>query len=516
MKKFLRASLLCFLLLAVILTVSACLDAQTPEETTPQTTTQNVTTPEGTTPEATTPETTTPEVTTPEATTPETTTPEVTTPEVTTPEVTTPEVTTPEVTTPEVTTPEATTPEATTPEATTPEELPDPDKPEGAVLVESVNGKNAHELLTDFANAFTTTTSYDWSAEMIMSDGDFSMTQTISMKLSGSEFAFVMEMDGEAMEIYFVDDVLYMNSFGTKMRIPADSIDEVLGEDTLESFISMSQDFELSDAELAAAADVNIYLLNGEYIITVHYINEDTEMEETSVFYFNAAGELTVAKSYTDEGIAILTLYSYNKPVTVTPPADADEYIDFSQDNNAPELPETEDEIYALYESICTTLQEYESYTVDIWTADLYFSYEVAEEDKYIAFMDGESWIEQCIIDQIGYIRIDYGENIETSLNEEYLEPFASVEALLPINVLAKNDLQNLRCSYDEDWGEIVIEFEYAGKNNTLTQYKYAIEENGSYIDITVTEIIGGIEGETYSFFFVEDPTLEIKLPMGK
>ena len=351
---------------------------------------------------------------------------------------------------------------------------------------------------------------------MIMSDGDFSMTQTISMKLSGSEFAFVMEMDGEAMEIYFVDDVLYMNSFGTKMRIPADSIDEVLGEDTLESFISMSQDFELSDAELAAAADVNIYLLNGEYIITVHYINEDTEMEETSVFYFNAAGELTVAKSYTDEGIAILTLYSYNKPVTVTPPADADEYIDFSQDNNAPELPETEDEIYALYESICTTLQEYESYTVDIWTADLYFSYEVAEEDKYIAFMDGESWIEQCIINQIGYIRIDYGENIETPLNEEFLESFASVEALLPINVLAKNDLQNLRCSYDEDWGEIVIEFEYASENNTLTQYKYAIEETGSYIDITVTEIVDGIEGETYSFFFVEDPTLEIKLPMGK
>ena len=159
-------------------------------------------------------------------------------------------------TTPAGTTPEATTPGATTPTATTPQEDPDPDKPEGAVLVDSVGGKNAAELLEAFVTAFTTATSYDWSAEMTMTEEGFSMTQTISMKLSGSEFALVMGMDGENMEIYFVDDVLYMNSFGEKMQIPADSIDEILGEGALESFLYMADGFEVSDAELAEMEDV--------------------------------------------------------------------------------------------------------------------------------------------------------------------------------------------------------------------------------------------------------------------
>ena len=693
MKKTLRFSLLCCLLLAIILTASACLGTQTPAETTPQTTTQNVTTPEGTTPEATTPEATTPEATTPEETTPETTTPE------------------------------ETTPEETTPEETTPEEIPDPDKPEGAVLVESLNGKNAKELLEQFVEDFSSAQSYDCDAAMSTTVDGVQSQQFIKLQVYNGELAVRMEEDGVFSCVYFVDGTLYITADGKKIKRYANSVDEALGEGALDSLIDeFRMGLEFSNAELEAAANANIYLSNKQYIVTVHTFNEEEERNEKSMFYFNDVGELTGAACYFEGGFYMLTV-SYNKPVTITPPADADEYttlgnaavpegavavdtvngmnatqlfekfiteysastaydirismkqtfgeetmtismavmltsdavyyamaaegslvkiwvvdgtaymfsdgekikqtgvsiedvfedatfdsiigsavadipdeyytqlaeaqlyyyeglyfytitmfqagtgmtteivffdetgtvvrvvdtadgisvtqtinaygnkpvvitppedadeyIDAGATPEAPELPETEDEIYELYTSICTTMQEYESYTVDIWATGLYLSmyYEVAGEDKCLVFMDGESWIEQCIINQIGYIRIDYGENIETPLNEEFLESFASVEALLPINVLAKNDLQNLRCSYDEDWGEIVIEFEYASENNTLTQYKYAIEETGSYIDITVTEIVDGIEGETYSFFFVEDPTLEIKLPIGK
>ena len=682
MKKTLRFSLLCCLLLAVILTVSACFEAQTPEETTPQTTTQNVTTPEGTTPEA---------------------------------------------TTPEATTPEATTPEATTPETTTPEEIPDPDKPEGAVLVESLNGKNAKELLDQFVEDFSSAQSYDCDMAMSTTVDGVKSQQFMKLQVYNGELAVLMEEDGVFSCVYFVDGTLYITADGKKIKRYANSVDEALGEGALDALMDeFRMGLEFSNAELEAAVNANIYLSNNRYVVTVHTFNEEEERNETSTFYFNDAGELTGAACYFEGGFYMLSVVSYNKPVTITPPADADEYttlgnaiapegavavdtvngmnatqlfekfiteysastaydirismkqtldeetvtmsmavmltqdavyygmasegrivkiwvvdgtaymfsdgerikqtgvsiedifgdgtfdslidsvvadipdeyytqlaeaqlyyyeglyfytitmfqagtgmtteivffdetgtvvrvvdtadgISVTQTINAygnkpvvitppedadeyidagaapeapdaPELPETEDEIYELYTSICTTMQECESYTVDIWATGMYLSmyYEVAGEDKCLAFMDGESWIEQCIINQIGYIRIDYGENIETPLNEEFLESFAAVEALLPINVLAKNDLQNLRCSYDEDWGEIVIEFEYASENNTLTQYKYAIEETGSYIDITVTEIVDGIEGETYSFFFVEDPTLEIKLPIGK
>ena len=751
MKKTLRFSLLCCLLLAVILTASACLGTQTPEETTPQTTTQNVTTPEGTTPEETTPEgttpeettpeettpeettpeettpeettpeTTTPEETTPEETTPEETTPEETTPETTTPEETTPEETTPEETTPEETTPEETTPEETTPEETTPEEIPDPDKPEGAVLVDSLNGKNAKELLEQFVEDFLSAQSYDCNVAMSTTVDGVKSLQFMKLQVYNGELAVRMEEDGVFSCVYFVDGTLYITADGKKIKRYANSVDEALGEGTLDALIDeFRMGLEFSNAELEAAANANIYLSNKRYIVTVHTFNEEEERNEKSMFYFNDVGELTDVACYFEGGFYMLS-GSYNKPVTITPPADADEYttlgnvavpegavavdsvngmnatqlfekfiteysastaydirismkqtfgeetmtismavmltsdavyyamaaegslvkiwvvdgtaymfsdgekikqtgvsiedifgdgtfeslidsvvtdipdeyytqlaeaqlyyyeglyfytitmfqagtgmtteivffdetgtvvrvvdtadgisvtqtinaygnkpvvitppedadeyIDAGATPEAPELPETEDEIYELYTSICTTMQECESYTMDVWITDLYFSYKIAGEDKYLSFMDGESWIEQCIIDQIGYIRIDYGENIETSLNKEFLESFTSVEALLPINTLAKNDLQNLRCSYDEDWGEIVIEFEYAGEDNTLTQYRYAIQEDGSYIDITVTELVDGIEGDSYSFFFVEDPTLEIELPIGK
>ena len=52
-----------------------------------------------------------------------------------------PTETTPQATSPAETSSNSTTPEDTTPEETTPQEDPDPDKPEGAVLVDSVGGK---------------------------------------------------------------------------------------------------------------------------------------------------------------------------------------------------------------------------------------------------------------------------------------------------------------------------------------------------------------------------------------
>ena len=422
-------------------------------------------------------------------------------------------------TTPAGTTPEATTPGATTPTATTPQEDPDPDKPEGAVLVDSVGGKNAAELLEAFVTAFTTATSYDWSAEMTMTEEGFSMTQTISMKLSGSEFSLVMGMDGENMEIYFVDDVLYMNSFGEKMQIPADSIDEILGEGALESFLYMADGFEVSDAELAAAADAKIYRLDNKYIVTLHYTNEDTGLEETSKYYFNATGEMTEAESISDAGYALMTVHSYNKPVEINPPADADEYapMEGAGGDTPVILPEDEDAIYALYADLCTTLQECEYMSVYISILETYFvTYEVAGEDKHISMIDEESTVDQYLIDNVGYVSIDYSESLEVPVDDDFLGSFAAIESLFPINAIAKKELQNLRCSYDADWDEILIEFDYSDENNTTLQYKYALAADGSYVDVTVTELIDGVEEGTYSYYFEEDPDLEIQIHVGK
>lgn len=419
-------------------------------------------------------------------------------------------------TTPTATTPQTTTPQATTPAATTPAEEPDPDKPEGATLVNSVNGKNAAALIEAFATAFTTATSCDWSGEMTMTEDDFSMTQTISMKLSGDEFSFVTGMDGEVMEVYFVDDVLYMNSFGEKMQIPADSIDEILGEGALESFLYMTEGFEISDAELAAADDAKIYLLDGKYIITLHYINEETGMEETSKYYFNATGEMTEAENFSDAGYTLITINSYNKPVTVTPPADADEYLPVTGDEvDTPViLPEDEDAIYELYTDVCTILQQAEYFSVSINITDVgYITYERASENKYFMLIDDETLVEQWLIDAKGYIDVDVSNILEAPVDEAFLQSFASIESLFPTDAFAKNEIQGIRCSYLYDFEEIVIEFDYVGQAGMVSHYRYALPQDGSYIDITVTDVVNGIDQDAYSIFFIDDPDIVIELP---
>jgi hypothetical protein len=98
----------------------------------------------------------------------------------------------------------------------------------------------------------------------------------------------------------------------------------------------------------------------------------------TEIVFFDETGTVVRVIDQTDGLSVDQTLNAYgNKPVVITPPADADQYIDAGaapEAPDAPELPETEDEIYELYTSICTTMQECESYTVDFWATGLYFS----------------------------------------------------------------------------------------------------------------------------------------------
>lgn len=427
-----------------------------------------------------------------------------------------PTETTPQATSPAETSSNSTTPEDTTPEETTPQEDPDPDKPEGAVLVDSVGGKNAAELLETFANEFATAQSYDWFASMTLTEDDFSMTQTIEMKLSGEEFSILMDTDGTLLEIYFVDETLFMNAYGEKMQIPADSIDAILGEGALDELFYMSSSFEVSDEELETAKNAKIYLLDGQYIVTLHMVDLTTCLDTTSRFYFNAAGELTKAESISDMEYTVLTVYSYNKPVTITPPADADEYPIISEDVVVtPEIPETEEEIYTFYSEICTVLQEAESFSafIDIPSSS-YIAYEIAGANKYILLMDPESTVEQWLIDQKGYVSANQQPILEAPVDETFLKSFASIESLFPIDVFEKDELQNLSCTYDKDMEEILITFEHAEDSSAPVYFCYAIAIDGSYIDVTLSEkSINGALLEAYSCLFVYDPDLEITLP---
>ena len=263
-----------------------------------------------------------------------------TTPAETTPTETTPISTTPEETTPEETTPEETTPEETTPEETTSPEPVDPDMPEGATLVVTLNGKNARELLEQFIEDFANAKSYDCDAAMSTTVDGVKSKQFMKLQIHNGELALRLESDGIFNGVYFVDGTLYINTNGEKIKMPANSVDEVLGEGALDSLVDeIGAGLEFSKAELEALEDANIYLHQRRYVVTVHTFNEEEERDETSTFYFNDAGELTSANCFFEGGYYMLTLTSYNKPVEINPPADADEYQSFGEpdDDKIPE-----------------------------------------------------------------------------------------------------------------------------------------------------------------------------------
>ena len=254
---------------------------------------------------------------------------------------TTPAETTPTETTPISTTPEETTPEETTaPEETTSPEPVDPDMPEGGVLVDSIGGKNARELLEQFIKDFANAKSYDCNAAMSTTVDGVKSKQFMSIKIHNGELALRLESDGIFNGLYFVDGTLYINTNGEKIKMPANSVDEVLGEGALDSLVDeIGADLEFSKAELEALEDANIYLYRRRYVVTIHTFNEEEERDETSTFYFNAAGELTSANCFFEGGYYMLTVTSYNKPVEINPPADADEYQGFGEPDDG-DIPE--------------------------------------------------------------------------------------------------------------------------------------------------------------------------------
>ena len=601
--------------------------------------------------------------------------------------------------------------------------LDDPDKPEGAVFVESVNGKNAADLLEQFVSDSASAESYDFSATRENTEDGVTTTESVCFKIYNGNLYLSMQTAEMTADIWFVDGMCYTNMGGQKFRKPAESIEEIWGEDFISSFQKEALP-KFSDEELENAANANIYLLDGVYIVTLHTTDDETGEDETERYYFNNTGELIRIEGLSETEHATFIFNSYNKPVEIAPPADADDYIlpgnnnpnvpegavpvdtlngmtcrdllnkfleeypkcttfdievltqqyiddeiinfvtavklgenalyflmetdsemmemwvigstayinvdgqkikqengdaedafdpssfetiinsiirempdeyysfvdnaqlyyyeecyffiismevdgeffsetvifdengkvvsiidetnetyvmytingygepveilppedadeyitadEIPDDTVTPELPKTEDEIYALYVDLCTTLQNAEAYNVfcDLGE-DFWMNYCLSGENKYVWIVQGDLDMEQWLIDGKGYSAID-GTTYEVDADEEFLSAFSMVEQLLPIHTIEKEEISNLRCTYNDTFGEIIVVFTVAGEDGAETQYQYALcdDPDYGYIEVTITEAQDGeviLEGSFY-FNYIDDPEFEITL----
>lgn len=403
--------------------------------------------------------------------------------------------------------------------------------PEGAVPVDTVNGMTSLELLEKYFSDFTSSTTFDIEVTMVQTVGGEEVTIREIMKIGEDSLYIYIEMLGEATEMWYVDGVAYMRSGENKVKMEGISYEEFLGEGFWEGMLS-ALIREMPELYFAYVAESQLYELDGQYFFTVGFSMPEQDMlSYIESLYFDENGRVTSTFVYfTDsEGneYTIAGIYnSYGEPVTVLPPEDADEYLTEGEITpeepempEAPELPETEEDIYALYTDICTMLQSATSYDFFFLEDEIpYFDYWVAGEDAYIVIYGEDSEMERWIIDGTAYYS-DNGVTIfKTELNEDFLNVFAMVEALMPIDPISKDAISNLRCTYDEHYGEVVVWFDIIEENGDMVQCKYALfewEGYSTYVEIIHTYIEGGeVVGEDYYFFdYVNDPVVEIVLP---
>ena len=390
--------------------------------------------------------------------------------------------------------------------------------PEGAVAVDTVNGMNATQLFEKFVADYSASKAFDIKVSIQQTVEGETMTMSMAVMLNEDAVYYGMAMDGEIVKVWVIDGICYVNTGDQKIKQEGLTVDEIIGEGSLQNTIS-SLVSEIPEGYYDQLAEAQLYYYEGVYFYTVVMVQPGMGIV-TEIVMFDAEGNV-VRVSDRSNGMSVdTTVNAYgNKTVTITPPADADQYIDAPETEtpetpDASELPQTEDEIYAFYTDACTTLQSATHYVLSLFIdGEQMADYNIAGSDKYITVVSNGTAISQWLIDNVGYASTNYQDPTQTEITDTFLETFARFEAMFPIDVLAKAELQNLRCSYNADYDEIVVEFEYTDEEGYLAQYTYAIPRSGGYADITITEMVNGTEDSSYNFFFVIVPDLEITLP---
>ena len=392
-----------------------------------------------------------------------------------------------------------------------------PNVPEGAVPVDTLNGMTCRDLLNKFLEEYPKCTTFDIEVLTQQYIDDEIINFVTAVKLGENALYFLMETDSEMMEMWVIGSTAYINVDGQKIKQENGDAEDAFDLSSFETIIN-SIIREMPDEYYSFVDNAQLYYYEECYFFIISMEVDGEFFSETVIFDEN--GKVVSIIDETNETYVMYTINGYGEPVEILPPEDADEYItadEIPDDTVTPDLPKTEDEIYALYVDLCTTLQNAEAYNVfcDLGE-DFWMNYCLSGEDKYVWIVQGAFDVEQWLIDGKGYSAID-GTTYEVDADEEFLSAFSMVEQLLPIYLAKKEEISDLRCTYDDTFGEIIVVFTVAGEDGAETQYQYALcdDPDYGYIEVTITEVQDGeviLEGSFY-FNYIDDPEFEIILP---
>ena len=226
------------------------------------------------------------------------------------------------------------TPEESSPEqTTTPEETTLPTDTNEPVPFETLNGMTAKQLYEAFIEEYFSSAQFDIELTVEQTDGDsVVLASSIATKIGENAvyYSLTMDglMDGKPMEVWLINDVAYVNSYGEKIkRENIGSMDEILGDGALDAvWGSFKQG--LPQVYIDALEAAQLYFADGVYYYTITVPVGNMEYDSvTETVYFNENGKVVGVTGVADGYSMHSTVNSYGKPVEVLPPTDADEYV---------------------------------------------------------------------------------------------------------------------------------------------------------------------------------------------
>ena len=389
--------------------------------------------------------------------------------------------------------------------------------------IPSVKGKNARQLFEDAMSDYTSSKTFDVAMSMESTKDGEKTIEKIAYKINDTEMYLDIELEEQDMTIWFVDNTVYLEMDGQKLKAVNTSIADVLGENFLDELLAQipTDTSDIPEAYKKKMERAQIYSYKGTYYFSITLTDaEAIEMElgdkgYTETIYFDSTGALKkIVTKDTEETLTVL-LNSYGKDIKISKPKNADEFVESptnqpNQPNENPNNPNQDGHgnqdpaTYAVYEQLLDKIDNATSYIMSIELyGKPYISYQIDNNGgKYVSVTESENSIyEMWIINGQGYVSINVETPLKTEITTSMLQSFESVENLKNYLVgrkVSRDDMIGLSIESTTIPGETLLTFSDANTNST-DLYSFAF--GASYIDVLVTTTSNG-QSDTIKYTF--------------
>lgn len=403
------------------------------------------------------------------------------------------------------------------------------DAPEKPLPIPSANGKNGKQLFEDAMTDYANSKSLDLSMTVETSEEGVKTTEKIELRVNETSMYMNMDLDETAMKIWFVDNVVYVDTGDGKFKASNTSINDVLGEGFLEELMSeLPTDIsDIPNAYMDKMANAQIYSYKGIYYFSVTLTDAEAiemgvgETGYTETLLFDSAGAIKKIIYESPKETMTLLINSYGKDVEISAPENADEFIEETVEEEAG-AGDQDPVTYAVYEQIMGAIADADVYTMNIDIDERpYMQYENdGNGGIYLGIFENDLLAyEIWSINGQGYIYDENMQRPETSnvTNEmlAYFQEAETLRSLLAFDLIHGNEMKDLSIVNGSS-NQKILSFEVNYSEGISDFYTFTFDSQLLDIHVKISSTLNGQLDSTIEYYFgiIDDPNFKVIAPI--